>query len=85
MGYPRPDGQVGTANYWIVVPLVFCENRNVNVIREAFEEALGFGKHNAYKNYVQELVQLYREGKTDAINKTNLQNSNAVTTSPMTL
>jgi altronate hydrolase len=81
MGYPRPDGQVGTANYWIVVPLVFCENRNVNVIREAFEEALGFGKHNAYKNYVQELVQLYREGKTDAINKTNLQNSNAVTTS----
>ncbi len=36
MGYHRRDGQVGTANYWLVVPLVFCENRNVNVIRQAF-------------------------------------------------
>ncbi|TXI70260.1 MAG: altronate dehydratase [Cyclobacteriaceae bacterium] len=81
LGYHRPDGQVGTANYWIVIPLVFCENRNVNVIREAFEEALGFGKHNAYKNYVQGLVQLYREGKTAEIVKTNFQNGNHTTTS----
>ena len=29
-GYHRADGSVGTANYWIVVPLVFCENRNIN-------------------------------------------------------
>jgi len=29
MGYHRADGQVGTRNYWIVLPLVFCENRNV--------------------------------------------------------
>ncbi|MBX2894693.1 MAG: altronate dehydratase [Cyclobacteriaceae bacterium] len=73
MGYHRPDGQVGTANYWIVVPLVFCENRNVNVIREAFEEALGFGKHNTYKNYVQELVQLYRSGEESKIPTTSLR------------
>jgi altronate hydrolase len=73
LGYHRPDGQVGTANYWIVVPLVFCENRNVNVIREAFEEALGFGKHNAYKNYVQELVQLYRNGEESKIPTTSLK------------
>src|SRR5690606_37549271 len=33
MGYPRADGQVGTANYWLVVPLVFCENRNVDIIK----------------------------------------------------
>src|SRR5205823_277852 len=26
LGYRRSDGQVGTRNYWIVVPLVFCEN-----------------------------------------------------------
>src|SRR5258708_643699 len=25
LGYRRTDGQVGTRNYWIVVPLVFCE------------------------------------------------------------
>ena len=29
LGYHRSDGQVGTRNYWIVVPLVFCENRNI--------------------------------------------------------
>src|SRR5690349_21176958 len=32
MGFHRPDGSVGTANYWIVIPLVFCENRNVEVL-----------------------------------------------------
>jgi altronate hydrolase len=75
LGYYRPDGQVGTANYWIVVPLVFCENRNVNVIRQAFEEELGFGKHNEYKSYVHELVQLYREGKTESIKSITLKDS----------
>lgn len=67
LGYHRKDGQVGTANYWIVLPLVFCENRNVNVIRHAFEEALGFSRRDAYKDYVADLVNLYKEGKTDAI------------------
>jgi altronate hydrolase len=66
-GYHRADGQVGTANYWLVIPMVYCENRNVNAIRTAFEEALGFAKPEAYKNYVSELVSLYKEGKTDAL------------------
>jgi altronate hydrolase len=66
-GFHRADGQVGTANYWVVLPLVFCENRNVNAIRHAFEEALGFAKPEAYKDYVQELVKLYQSGKTEAI------------------
>lgn len=76
MGFHRQDGQVGTANYWIVLPLVFCENRNVNVIRHAFEEALGFSKPDAYKDYVQDLVKLYQEGKTDAIASYNFKGSN---------
>lgn len=67
LGYHRPDGQVGVANYWIVMPLVFCENRNVDIIRQAFEEELGFAKTDVYKNYVHELVKLYKEGKNDAI------------------
>ncbi len=73
MGYHRADGQVGTANYWLVIPLVFCENRNVNVIRQAFEEGLGFSKPDIYKSYVSELVRLYKEGKTDAIASVSLQ------------
>lgn len=74
-GYHRPDGQVGTANYWIVAPLVFCENRNVEIIRSAFEEALGFGKPDYYKDYVQELVSLYKEGKSSAIRELALKPS----------
>lgn len=72
MGYHRADGQVGTANYWLVIPLVFCENRNVSKIREAFEEGLGFTKPDPYKNYVNELVRLYREGKGDSIASASL-------------
>ena len=66
-GFHRNDGQVGTANYWLVIPLVFCENRNVHAIRHAFEEALGFAKPDIYKAYVHELVDLYHQGKTDVI------------------
>lgn len=57
MGYHRADGQVGTRNYWIVLPLVFCENRNVDRMREALEEELGYGSsHNSYRPLVRQLV-----------------------------
>ncbi|WP_224998965.1 UxaA family hydrolase [Cesiribacter sp. SM1] len=67
MGYHRQDGQVGTANYWLVVPLVFCENRNVNTIKQAFLEELGFGQQDMYKSYVHQMVELYQSGNTAAI------------------
>jgi altronate hydrolase len=63
-GYLRSDGQVGTRNYWLVVPLVFCENRNIGVLKQAFEEELGFTAPQPYRRQVAELAQLYREGKT---------------------
>src|SRR5690606_7751305 len=69
-----PDGQVGVANYWVVVPLVFCENKNVEAIRDAFEEGLGFAKNDAYKNFVNDLVQLYKAGNIDAITRASLRN-----------
>ena len=55
--------QVGTRNYWIVVPLVFCENKNIQVLKQAFEEELGFAAPQVYRQQVAELAQLYREGK----------------------
>lgn len=67
MGYVRSDGQVGTANYWLVIPMVFCENRNVNAIRHAFEEALGFSSPDVYKSFVNEMVRLFQAGKEEAI------------------
>ncbi len=57
MGYHRADGQVGTRNYWIVLPLVFCENRNVDRMREALEEELGYGSsHNGYRGLVRHMI-----------------------------
>src|SRR5579859_3983267 len=62
-GYHRADGQVGTRNYWLVVPLVFCENRNVSVLKQAFEEELGYAPPQLYRNQVANLVELYQAGK----------------------
>ena len=65
-GYRRPDGQVGTRNHWLVVPLVFCENRNIDVLKQAFEEELGFALPKVYQRQVADLVRRYREGELTA-------------------
>ncbi|HEV2323562.1 MAG TPA: altronate dehydratase family protein [Terracidiphilus sp.] len=63
MGYHRADGQVGTRNYWIVLPLVFCENRNVEQMKEALEEELGYGRANAgYRQRVRRLIAAQGNG-----------------------
>ncbi|MCX8020350.1 MAG: altronate dehydratase family protein [Chitinophagaceae bacterium] len=61
-GYHRNDGRVGTANYWLFVPLVFCENRNLDVIRDAMIQELGYGISEKYRRYTRMLVDAYREG-----------------------
>jgi altronate hydrolase len=55
-GYRRSHSPAGTANYWVVVPLVFCENRNLGFMREAINRALGYTKTSAYERYAQRLV-----------------------------
>jgi altronate hydrolase len=62
MGYHRKDGSVGTANYWVVIPMVFCENRNVDILRSAFSEKLGYTQKSKYAGKVEKLIQLYKEG-----------------------
>lgn len=62
LGYHRSNGTVGTGNYWLVIPLVFCENRNVLVMKEAFEEKLGFKKAKSYEPEVEQLISLYETG-----------------------
>lgn len=62
-GYHRADGSVGTGNYWIVLPLVFCENRNLEVMKNALVEQLGYAQHDKYHRQTEELIQLYRSGK----------------------
>lgn len=66
-GYRRADGQVGTRNYWLVVPLVFCENRNIGVLKQAFEQELGFAQPPVYQQQVAELARLYGAGEVERI------------------
>jgi altronate hydrolase len=72
-GFHRADGQVGTRNYWIVLPLVFCENRNVEQMREALEEELGYGRaNNRYRQHVRRLLaekgnEAERDARTPAV------------------
>jgi altronate hydrolase len=61
-GYHRADGQVGTRNYWLVIPLVFCENRNVEALRDAFEEELGYGRPKLYRQQVRQLIEQLHQG-----------------------
>ena len=62
-GYHRTDGRVGTANYWLFIPTVFCENRNLDVIREALHNELGYAVTDKYKQYTRQLVQAIKDGK----------------------
>ena len=61
-GYHRNDGRVGTANYWLFMPTVFCENRNLDVIREALHNELGYAVTSKYKSFAKHLVEAYEEG-----------------------
>jgi altronate hydrolase len=62
-GYKRKDGRVGTANYWLFVPTVFCENRNLDVIKEALQNELGYSVSDKYTQYTHQLLQAYQNGE----------------------
>ena len=62
-GYKRSDGRVGTANYWLFVPTVFCENRNLDVIKEALHKQLGYSVSDKYTQFTHELLKAYQEGQ----------------------
>lgn len=62
-GYHRSDGRVGTANYWLFMPTVFCENRNLDVIREALHNELGYAVTDKYKRYSHQLLEAWEKGE----------------------
>jgi len=73
-GYHRADGGVGTANYWVVIPMVFCENRNLEVLQQALVTDLGYGRNRSYQLQSQQLIELYRTGRSvEEILGTDLQ------------
>ncbi len=74
-GYHRSDGRVGTANYWLFLPTVFCENRNLDVIKEALHSQLGYAVTDKYKQKTQLLLELYKSGADIANADLSIQES----------
>jgi altronate hydrolase len=64
MGYKRAQGPSGTANYWLVIPLVFCENRNLQMMRDALTRALGYHRAGPYERYAAELAQAWSQKRS---------------------
>ena len=62
LGFDRKDGSVGTANHWLVLPLVFCENGNIETLKNSMLEALGFERRNQYQRFAKELAAVYTDG-----------------------
>ncbi|HEX9601414.1 MAG TPA: UxaA family hydrolase, partial [Mariniflexile sp.] len=62
LGYHRADGSVGTENNWLVIPLVFCQNRNVEVLKKALLDKLGFGKKQHLNLNIDTLIEDYKSG-----------------------
>tara|TARA_R110002049_G_scaffold263116_1_gene439249 strand:- start:3315 stop:4922 length:1608 start_codon:yes stop_codon:yes gene_type:complete len=56
LGYHREDGQVGTENVWLFFPLVFCENRNIETLKEIFEKELLKKKVNPHQMLLRSLI-----------------------------
>ncbi len=63
LGYHRSDGRVGTANYWLFVPMVFCENRNLDTIKEAMLKELGYAQSDKYGRFTKDLLKAYKQGE----------------------
>lgn len=64
-GFKRPDGGFGTANYWIIIPLVFCENENVRKLKTVFDGALGYERPSSQRYLVDQLVKGLRAGASN--------------------
>ncbi len=70
-GYHREDGSVGTGNYWLVIPLTFCENRNIDVLEGALSEKLGYETKKDFAVDTDALIAQYKAGaSTEAIYNT---------------
>ncbi|MEC8602257.1 MAG: altronate dehydratase family protein [Bacteroidota bacterium] len=61
-GYIRDDGKVGTENNWLVIPLVFCQNRNIDVLKKNMIKSLGFERDSDDTYDLSELINKYRSG-----------------------
>jgi len=73
-GYHRDDGKVGTENNWLVIPLVFCQNRNIEKIKKNMLKSLGYENQDNEDYDLSEIIEKYKSGaNSDELLKVNLQ------------
>jgi altronate hydrolase len=65
-GFHRSNGEVGTANHWIFLPMVFCEEGNLALLREAFTKTLGYESRQRYHAFASSLADACRQGADEA-------------------
>ena len=84
-GYPRANGSVGTENNWLIIPLVFCQNRNVEVLKETLVEKLGFGKKRHLEFNVEKLINAYKAGDSSIsiLEKNIIEEPDELTKNPL--
>ena len=81
-GFHRSDGQVGTGNHWLVFPMVFCENRNIETIKKAFEKGLGLERVDPYTDLVHRLVTTYEQNHDQLASEDFVLEMESVPTAP---
>ena len=64
LGYHRADGKVGTENNWLVIPLVFCQNRNIEELKNSLLEGLGYEHADKKVFELDSLITKYKAGAT---------------------
>ncbi|MBE0583466.1 MAG: UxaA family hydrolase, partial [Desulfofustis sp.] len=63
LGYDRGNGTAGTANYWIFVPLVFCSNQELLLIRDILPRLLGITRPSRYESFAADLIHQMQQGR----------------------
>lgn len=65
LGYHREDSRVGTENNWLVIPLVFCQNRNIETLKTTMLKELGYENPSKKSFDISQLVEKYKSGASE--------------------
>ena len=65
LGYHRDDGRVGTENNWLVIPLVFCQNRNIETLQNTIRKGLGYENPSKQSFDMSVLIDKYKSGASE--------------------
>jgi altronate hydrolase len=65
LGYHREDSRVGTENNWLVIPLVFCQNRNIETLQTTMLKELGYENPSKKSFDISQLVEKYKSGASE--------------------